>query len=117
IFLLHVLAVISLEIGQTKKPLLEDRILPVPQRDGKTEPALAVADAQQPVFPPAIRPAASVIVGEVIPAIAVGGIILADRAPLPLGQVRSPPLPVFLPPRVLAKTLMFGRIRRWTRGH
>jgi len=40
--------------GQAEQPLLKDRVVPVPQRDGKTQPAAVVADAEQAVLAPAI---------------------------------------------------------------
>src|SRR5439155_15118278 len=49
-----------------------------------------------------------VIVREVIPDIAVGGIVLADGAPLPLGKVRAPAFPVFGSLGVLVEAMDFG---------
>ena len=60
--LLHVLAVVALRAGQAEQPLLQDRVAAVPQRQREAQPALAIADAQQPVFAPAIRAAAGLIV-------------------------------------------------------
>ena len=105
--LLGILAVIALRIGQAKDALLQNRVAPVPQRHGKAEPALAVGDAEEPVLAPAIRAAARVIVREVIPRIAICGIVLAYRAPLPLRKVGSPALPVPLAPRVFFEAVVF----------
>ena len=102
---LHVLAVVALGAGEAEEPFLEDRILPVPQRDREAETALAVGYAEQPVLPPAIRAAACVVVREVVPGGAVLGIILAHGAPLPLGQVRTPALPVACAGVVLGEPL------------
>src|SRR5262249_883123 len=48
------------------------------------------------------------VVGEVVPGVAVGGVVLADRAPLPLGQVRPPALPVADALAVLREAEAFG---------
>src|SRR5215831_14895755 len=52
--LLHVLTVIAFRAGEAEQPLLQDRIAPVPQREGEADAALAIGDAEQPVFAPAI---------------------------------------------------------------
>lgn len=91
--LLHVLSVITLRPGQTKQPLLQNRITPIPQREGKGKPAPAVAESEQSILAPAIGPAACVVVGKGFPAIAMRRIILTHRAPLPLTEVGAPSLP------------------------
>ena len=99
--LLHVLAVVALRTGEAEEALLEDRVLPVPQRQGEAEPALAVGDAEQAVLAPAIGAAAGVVVREVIPGRAVRRIILAHGAPLALGEIGAPAFPVLFPRGVL----------------
>src|SRR5262245_40802798 len=59
--LLHVLAMIALGAGQTEEALLEDRIAAVPQSQSKAQPTLAVADAEQTVFAPAIGTTAGLV--------------------------------------------------------
>ena len=54
VVLLDVLAVVPLAVGQAEEPLLEDRILPVPQGQREAEALLVVRDAGQAVFAPAI---------------------------------------------------------------
>ena len=71
IALLDVLAVVALGVGQAEEPLLEDGVAAVPQRQGEAQAALAVGDAQQAVLAPAVGAAAGVLVGEVVPALAV----------------------------------------------
>ena len=53
---------------QPKDPLFKDGVFLVPECKGKTEPALAVTDAQQSVFPPSVCSRAGMIMGEVVPA-------------------------------------------------
>src|SRR5512144_1040926 len=79
------------------------RIAAVPQRDREAHPALAIADPEQAVLAPAVRPAARVIVGQVAPALAGGRVVLAHRAPLALGEVRAPAPPVVHAPHVLGE--------------
>src|SRR5262245_57882375 len=82
--LLHILAMITLGIRQAEQPLFQDGVAPVPQGQCETKPTLTIANSQQPILTPAIRPAACMIVREVIPALSIGRIILAHRAPLTL---------------------------------
>ena len=44
IILLHILAVIPLVGRETEQALLENRILPIPQREAEAQPALAIRD-------------------------------------------------------------------------
>src|SRR5438552_15997138 len=85
--LLHVFAVVAFLIGQAEEPLLQDRVAAVPKRQRETQPALTIANPQQPVLAPAISAAAGVIVGKIIPAIAAGRIILAHGAPLAFRKI------------------------------
>src|SRR5207244_10734754 len=89
-------------------PLLQDRIAATPQRQSEAHAAFPVADAHQAVFAPAVRTAARMIVGKIIPAGSIRRIIFAHSAPLPLGKIGSPALPVLGTARVLGKPLQFG---------
>ena len=51
VVLLHVLAVVPLAVGQAEEPLLEDRVLPVPQGQREAEALLVVGDAGRPSSP------------------------------------------------------------------
>jgi hypothetical protein len=103
--LLHVLAVVALRAGQPEQALLEDRIATVPERDREAQAALAIGDAEQAVFPPPVHAAARVVVREVGPALAVGGVVLAHRPPLAFREIRSPALPVAVALDVLVEAL------------
>jgi hypothetical protein len=63
---LDVLAVIPLLISQAEHALFEDRVLGIPQGHGQTEVLLVITKAPHAVFVPAIRPAAGMIVGEIV---------------------------------------------------
>ena len=65
--LLYVLAVVPFAVGQAEQPLLEDRILAVPERERETEKLVIVGNASQAVLAPAVRSRARLIVAEVIP--------------------------------------------------
>src|SRR5271165_891081 len=93
IILLDVLAVIALAVGQAEQPLLQDRVLAVPQGNAKAQPLVVVAEPRQAVLTPMIGPRAGLIVGEIVPRIAVLAVVLANRAPLTLAEVRPPLLP------------------------
>src|SRR5581483_36795 len=106
--LLDVLAMVPLGAGEAEEPLLEDRVAAVPQSQREADAALAVADPQQAILPPAVGAAAGVIVRQVIPGVAVRRVVLAHRPPLPLGEVGPPALPVLLAPGVLLETHGLG---------
>ena len=92
--LLDVLAVVALRAGQPEGPLLQDRVAPVPQRQGQAQPLVDVAEPGQPVLSPPVGPGPRVIVRQVVPGFAVGAVVLPDRAPLPLADVRPPVVPL-----------------------
>ena len=92
--LLDVLAMVALGIGEAEEAFLEDGVLAVPEREREAEMLPVVAEAGEAVLAPAIRAAAGVIVGEIFPGIAAGGVVFAHRAPLAFGKVRTPAPPV-----------------------
>src|SRR5262249_46542787 len=108
--LLHVLSVVAFVPGETEQALFENRILAVPQREPEAEAALAIGDSQQPVFAPAVGPAARVVVRQRFPGVAAGRVILAHRAPLAFGEIRAPPLPVLFAAGVFAQAGPFGTL-------
>ena len=83
VVLLHVLAVVALAVGQSEEPLLEDRILAVPQSHAEAEALLVVGDAGDAVFAPAVGAGAGMIVGEEVPG--VDRSRCSPRAPCPTG--------------------------------
>src|SRR5258707_15462744 len=105
---LYVLAVISLAVGQPEQPLLEDRVLAVPERKRKTEPLALVGNPRESVLAPAIGPRAGVVMTEVIPCIARIAVILAHGPPLPLAQVGAPFFPGSLLSSRLVKADLFA---------
>ena len=92
--LLDVLAVIALSPGQPEGPLLQDRVAPVPQRQAQAQPLLDVTEPGQAVLAPAVGAGPGLVVRQVVPRLAVGAVVLPDRPPLPLADVRPPPVPV-----------------------
>ena len=92
--LLDVLAVIAFVSVESVETFLQDGIVAVPQSKRKTQPRLPIGDAQQTVFPPAIRPRPRVIVRKITPTIPPSRVILSDGAPLTLRKIRTPALPV-----------------------
>ena len=101
---------IAFAVSQAEQPLLEDRVLAVPQCEGKTQPLVVVAQPGETVFAPVLGPRAGLVVGEIVPRIAVAAVILAHRAPLAFAEVRSPLLPRHAVLARLVQTLLFGGI-------
>src|SRR4029450_12157909 len=93
--LLHVLAVIAFAVRQPEEPLFQDRVVRVPQRESEAQALLVIREAGDAILTPSIRTTARVIVREVFPGIAVRAVVLTDRAPLALGEIRAPFLPAF----------------------
>src|SRR5262249_47734963 len=91
--LLDVLAVVALRAGQPERAFLQDRVPPVPQRQAQAQPLVDVAEPGQAVFPPPVGPGPRVIMRQVIPRVAVGALIPRHRPPLPLANIRPPPVP------------------------
>ena len=79
--LLHVLAVVALAVGEAEQPLLENGVLAIPQRGSEAEAALTVAPSQQAILAPAVGAAAGMVVRKIVPAGAVGRVILPDGCP------------------------------------
>src|SRR5262249_26285368 len=110
IIFFDVLAMIPFAVGQTEQPLFDNRIFPVPERQCKAKELLIVGDSSQTIFAPSIGARARLVVTKIVPRIAVGAIIFAHRAPLPLAQIRAP----FSPRRPefarFLKSLFFYRV-------
>src|SRR5271165_6475686 len=85
-----ILAVVALAVGQAEQPLLQYRVLAVPQGEGETQPLVVVAKTGEAVLTPVVGARASLIVGEVVPRVAVLAVVLAHRAPLALAEIRTP---------------------------
>ena len=92
--LLDVLAVVTLRAGQPERALLQDRVPPVPQRQPQAQPLLDIAEPGQPVLPPPVSPGPRMIMRQVIPRVPVRAVVLPDRPPLPLADIRPPPVPL-----------------------
>src|ERR1051326_3788688 len=93
---LDVFAMIAFTSRQSKCALLENRIVAIPKRQRKANHLMAIANSGEPVFVPAKSARACMVVGKIIPGIAVGTIVFAHRAPGTLAQIRTPTLPMFL---------------------
>ena len=92
--LLHVLAVVALRASEPERPLLQDRVAPVPQRQGQAQPLLDVAEPGQPVLAPPVGTRPGVIMRQVVPCLTIRAVVLTHRPPLPLADVRPPLVPV-----------------------
>ena len=109
IIFFDILAVISLGAGQPEHAFLEDRIASVPQRQGKTDILVAIADPGDTVFAPAEGPAAGVVVGKLIPGIAIGAVIFTHGSPGAFAEAGPPFFPIGLTLPVCFESLMLGR--------
>ena len=90
---LYIFAVVAFAVGQAKETFLQDRVLPIPQRQSEAETLLVVGNASQTVFSPAIRAGARLIMCEVIPGVTTFAIVLTYRSPLPFTEIGPPFFP------------------------
>jgi hypothetical protein len=109
VVVLDVLAVVALRASEAEEPLLQDRVLLVPEGQREAEALMVVRDPKEPVLAPAVRAGAGVVVREGIPGGPARRVVLADRAPLPLREVGPPPPPVGLPGLCLREPSLFRR--------
>src|SRR5439155_21576910 len=110
--LLHVFAVIAFVSRESEQSLFENRILSVPEREREAKPAFAVGNAEQAILAPPVRAASGHVMGEALPDVAGRGVVLADGAPLSLGEVRTPPLPIQVAPGVFVEANRFSSRHR-----
>src|SRR5277367_982051 len=75
---------------------------------------MAIRDAANAVFAPAVGARPCVIVREIFPSGPARAVVFAYRTPLALGEIRSPALPVFFACSVFLEPLVF---RRLASGH
>src|SRR5215510_10214426 len=88
---LDIFTVVALAVCESEQAFFEDGISTVPQRQAEAEKLPVVAETSEAILTPVISPRASLVVSEVSPGISILAVVLANRSPLPLGQV-GPPL-------------------------
>src|SRR6476660_8664765 len=79
---LAVLAVIALTIGQPEQALLEDRITFVPQREGEAKSLVLIGESGDAILAPSIGAAAGMVVGQILPRVAILTVVFPYRPPL-----------------------------------
>ena len=83
-------------------------VVSVPKRGGITKPAFTIGPTEEPIFAPAIRAILRHLVGESAPDIAIRGVVFPHGAPLSLGQVGPPSLPITFTRPGIREPLRFG---------
>ncbi len=91
VVLLDVLAVVPLAVGEAEHPLLEDRVLAVPEAEREAEQHVVVAEPGDAVLAAQVGARAGLVVRDVVPGLDVLVHVLPNAAPLPLAEV-GPPL-------------------------
>ena len=66
---------------------------------------LVIAKAPHAVFVPAISAAAGMVVGEIVPGVAVCAVVFAHRAPGALAEIGTPTLPIGFAGLVFRQTI------------
>src|SRR6185503_13698483 len=106
--LLDVLAVVAFLVGQAEQPLFQDGVVPVPQRERQAQELPVIGKAGEAVLAPAVGAAARLVVGEIVPCRAVGAVVLAHRAPLPLTEIWAPATPILRAGAAFFDASLFG---------
>src|SRR5689334_8425432 len=126
VILLHVFAVVSFISGQAEEPFLENGIGFVPESEAETDILMTVANGGESVLVPTVGARAGLVVRKVLPGFSRGAVVLANRAPGPVTDVRSPALPVCLASSRFFETFFFrihggnlpdfSSVERWPAG-
>src|SRR2546430_6712967 len=80
----------------------------MPEGPGEAEPLLVVGNSCQTIFAPAISTRTRLVMRQIVPGITVRAIILAHRAPLPVGEVRTPQVPALFLRIIFFDTRLLG---------
>jgi hypothetical protein len=91
---LNILTVIALISGESEHALLEDGIIPIPERKRQAQTLLIIAYTSQAVFTPAIGAGTGLVVVEIFPGLTGGAVILPNCSPGAFAQVGTPQSPV-----------------------
>jgi len=67
-----VFAVVAFGVGQSKNSFFENGVAFVPEGEGEAESGVSVGDPEEAIFAPAIGAASGIVVGEIVPGIAIG---------------------------------------------
>src|SRR5437588_9801678 len=108
VIFLYVFAVIAFAVRQAEEPLLENRVLAVPQCQREAEVLFIIGNTGDAVFTPAVGARAGLIVSKEIPGVTSWTIVFAYCPPLALTEVWSPLFPIrCCLPRFLQTCLFF----------
>src|SRR5258708_12562826 len=87
---LQVLAVIALLIRQPEEPFLDDRIMPVPERERYAPVERVVTESGNAVLAPAVHAAPCMFLRKVVPCAALFAVAFPTSPPFPLPQLIPP---------------------------
>src|SRR4051812_13891877 len=90
VIFLDILTVVPLTVSEAEQAFFQDRIDPIPKPESETKDLFLVRNPSNSVFAPSVCPGPCMIVREVIPGVAVLAVVLPDRPPLPLREIRPP---------------------------
>src|SRR5262245_23617550 len=111
VILLGIFSVIAFVSGQSEYAFLQNRIAPVPQRQGEADDLVPVADPGNSILAPAIGSRSGVIVRKKLPGGSARAVVLAHRAPLALGKVRPPTLPILFARAIVFEPNVFSGLQ------
>src|SRR5882672_11821383 len=106
---------IALVACEAEETFFQDGVAPIPEGQRKAHDLVPVADPFDSVLPPAIGARARVIVRKILPSRTARAVIFADGSPLALGEIGSPPLPMFFSSACFFKPAVFRGLDSWHR--
>jgi hypothetical protein len=82
---LAIFSVIAFRARESEETFLQYDVLSVPQRQSEAKATLAVSNAKQSIFAPAIGPASRVVMRKIAPGVSLFGIVFTHCCPLAFG--------------------------------
>src|SRR5260370_9436017 len=89
------------------------RAAPIPSPETETLPGVRATYPADTVFAPAVSARTRVVVRKKFPGCAAQAVILANRSPLPLGEVGPPALPMLLAGARIFEPAVFRGLDSW----
>jgi hypothetical protein len=82
VIFLNVFPMVTLVPSEAKEPFFQDRIMAIPERQGKAQSLVVIGDPSEAVLAPPVGARTGVLVWKKIPGIARGAVIFPHCPPL-----------------------------------
>ena len=85
---------VALRTTRPKDPLLQERVAPIPEGEGKTQALRSAAKTGKTILVPPAGARACVFVWEILPDLAIGTVVFTHRTPRALAEIRANRFPI-----------------------